>query len=274
MKEMASFIREKRIFCGEHYQEVDVFPYTGAQRKAAKGKRGKKLRISAPKQKDLNDKNARRYFTQVAALNFLGDSGALHISATYGPQYLPETIEEAEKKVRGYLRRMAYARKKKGLPALKYMLVTACVSGKEGKPTRIHHHIIVNGGLSRDEAEELWRERRSKGQKQGNRTGYCNADRLQGEEDGVGALCNYLTKQAGGKKRWSCSHNLDRPQSRTTDDKFSRRQMEKWARQRPDKEFWEKKYPGWTPTGEYGVQFTYNQITGWSLYLRLKRKEE
>lgn len=270
---MASFIREKRIFCGKRYQEIDVYPYASAQKKAAKGKRGKKLRESAPKQKDLNDKNARRYFTQVAALNFLGDPGALHISATYSEKYLPDSMEEAEKTVQKYLRRLAYARKKKGLPPLKYLLATACVSGKDGEPARIHHHIIVNGGLNRDQAEELWRQRRKKGQKQGEAIGYCNVDRLQGEEEGIGALCNYLIKQTGGKKRWSCSHNLDRPQSRTADDKFTRRQVEKWARLRPGKEFWERKYPGWTPVGEHGVEFAYNQATGWSLYLRLKRKE-
>ena len=270
---MASFIREKRIFCGKHYQEIDIYPYTSTQRKAAKGKRGKKLRVSAPKQRDLNHKNARRYFTQVAAINFLGDPGALHISATYSEENLPDTMEEAEKKVKNYLNRIAYARKKQGLSPLKYMLVTACVSGKEGKPARIHHHIILNGGLNRDLVEQLWRQRRRKGQKQGEAIGYCNADRLQGKQDGIGALCNYLVKQAGGKKRWSCSHNLDRPQSQITDQKFTRRQVEKWARQQPDKAFWEKKYPGWTPAGEYGVQMQYNQATGWSIYLRLKRKD-
>lgn len=155
------------------------------------------------------------------------------------------------------------------------MLVTAYTTKKGNeKPVRIHHHIIMNGGLDRDTVEELWRKRRRKGQKKGDRIGYCNADRLQADENGIGALCNYLVKQAGGKKRWSTSQNLDRPVSQATDGKFTRRQIEKWVRERPGREFWERKYPGWTPTDEdYGVQYEYNEHTGWSIYLKLRKRE-
>lgn len=30
-----TFIREKKIFCGDHYREVDIFGYTTAQKNAA-----------------------------------------------------------------------------------------------------------------------------------------------------------------------------------------------------------------------------------------------
>ena len=173
-------MREKKIFCGSQYREVDIFPYSDAQRTAAsRGKRSKKVRESEPKQKNLNDKNARRYFTQQANLNFGDDPDALHVTATYGRKYLPPTIEAAEKEVTNYLRRVQYTRKKEGLPPLKYMLVTAYSTGKDGeKPVRIHHHIIMSGGLDRDTVESLWRKRKRKGQKQGDKIGFCNADRL------------------------------------------------------------------------------------------------
>lgn len=273
---MRSFIREKKIFCGKKYREVDLFTYTEAQcRASSRPRRSKKVKESVPKQKNLNDKNARRYFTQTAELNFGCDPEALHVSATYSNKYLPGTVEEAEREVRNYLRRVQYERKKEGLPPLKYMLVTAYTTKKGNeKPVRIHHHIIMNGGLDRDTVEELWRKRRRKGQKKGDRIGYCNADRLQADENGIGALCNYLVKQAGGKKRWSTSQNLDRPVSQATDGKFTRRQIEKWVRERPGREFWERKYPGWTPTDEdYGVQYEYNEHTGWSIYLKLRKRE-
>ena len=184
-------------------------------------------------------------------------------------------MEDAEKEAGKYIRRLKYMRKKEGLPPLKYILVTACTMKKKSdKPVRIHHHLVINGGLDRDAAEELWRRPRRKGQKQGDRIGYCNADRLQAEEDGIGALSHYLVKQAGGKKRWSSSHNLKRPSSRTNDRKYTRRQVEKWAKQKPDCTFWEKRYPGWTLTNEdYGAQYEYNELTGWSIYLKLRRKE-
>lgn len=273
---MRSYIREKTIYCGEQYREVDIYTYTDAQNQIARrGRRSRKERVSQPKQKNLNEKNSRRYFIQTANLNFAGDPGALHVSATYGDRYLPETLEEAEREVRNFLRRLQYERKKRGLPPLKYMLVTAAtVSKSTGKPVRIHHHILINGGLDRDTVENLWRKQKRRGQKQGDRIGYCNADRLQGDENGIAALCNYLVRQAGGKKRWSSSHNLERPASRTVDMKYTRRQVEKWAREHPGKEFWERKYPGWTPTDEdHGVLYEYNELTGWAVYLKLRKKE-
>ena len=80
---MRSFIREKKIFCGDHYREVDIFPYTDAQKSTSgRGKRSKKIKESPPKQKNLNDKNARRYLVQIGELNFGADPDALHVTAT------------------------------------------------------------------------------------------------------------------------------------------------------------------------------------------------
>ena len=278
---MRSFMREKKIYCGKHYREVDIYPYTAAQLTAStRGKRSKKIKETEPKQKNLNDKNARRYFTQTANLNFGSDPEALHVTATYSGKYLPDTVEQAEKEAEAkeatnFLRRVQYRRKKEGLPPLKYMIVTAYTTKRNSEtPVRIHHHIIMNGGLDRDVVEDLWRKRRRKGQKKGDKIGFCNADRLQADENGIAALCTYLVKQGCGKKRGNSSHNLERPYSRTNDGKYNRRQIEKWAKEHPPREFWEKKYPGWTLTDDdYGVQYEYNDFTGWAVYLKLRKKE-
>ena len=273
---MCCYIREKAIDCGKQYREVDIYTYTDKQNRAARrGVRSKKRKVSEPKQKNLNEKNSKRYFVQTTTLNFASDPEALHVSLTYSDLYLPQSLEEAEREISNYLRRVQYARKKAGLPPLKYMLVTASSVSKEtGKPVRIHHHIIMNGGLDRDTVENLWRKRKRKGQKQGDRIGFCNADRLQADNNGIAALCSYLAKQSGGKKRWSSSHNLQRPTYRTTDMKYTHRQVEKWAKDHPDRAFWERKYPGWTLTDEdYGVSYEYNEFTGWAIYLKLRKKE-
>lgn len=273
---MRSFMREKKIYCGDQYREVDIFGYTTEQVTVSRrGKRSKKIKESAPKQKNLNDKNARRYLIQLGNLNFGSDENALHVTATYSAKNLPPTIEDAEHEISNYLRRVQYRREKEGLPALKYILVTAYSTGKDGeKPTRIHHHIIMNSGLDRNTVEELWRKRKQKGQKKGSKIGYINADRLQADENGIAALCNYLAKQPGGKKRWSTSQNLERPTSRANDGRYTRRQVEKIAKERPGREFWEKKYPGWTLTDDdYGVTYEYNPVTGWAIYLKLRKKE-
>lgn len=74
------FIREKKTDCA-NYREVDIIPRTEAAEQAARGKRGKKRKVNAPKQKDLNDKNAKRYLVQLGNGNFhIGD---LHTSCTY-----------------------------------------------------------------------------------------------------------------------------------------------------------------------------------------------
>jgi len=41
-----SFMREKVIHCGKDYLSPEIFPYTGTQQQAVKGKRGKKKKVS------------------------------------------------------------------------------------------------------------------------------------------------------------------------------------------------------------------------------------
>ncbi len=267
-------MREKKIHCGDEYMEVDIYPYTENQENVHKsGTRSKKQKVSAPKQRNLNDKNAKRYFTQLTNANF--GEGDLHVTLTYKKKYLPSTIEGG-KEVLNYLRRVKYLREKEGLPPMKYIVVTEYVVAKdnEDKPIRIHHHIIMNGGLDRDIVEELWSKRKKKGQKKGERIGRANADRLQPDENGVAALCSYLTKNPNGKRRWSPSQNLEKPWSRTNDHKYSRRQIEKLAKTPPDIAYWETRYKGWTlAKDEYAIRTEYNEITGWSIYLKLYRRE-
>ena len=80
-----SFMREKVIHCGKDYLSPEIFPYTGTQQQAVKGKRGKKKKVSEPKQKNLNDKRAKRYFIQLANANF--GEGDLAVHLTYAPEF-------------------------------------------------------------------------------------------------------------------------------------------------------------------------------------------
>lgn len=269
---MRSFIREKKIYCGKQYMEVDIYPYTKTQQELNKrGKRAGKQKESMPKQKNLNDKNARRYLTQLANTNFTDSDH--HITATYKDKFLPATIEEAEKEATNFLRRINYRRKKEGLTPQKYILVTEYTTEKETeKPIRIHHHIFVSGGMDRNIIENLWSKPKRKGEPKGERIGYINADSLQPDENGLAALCAYLTKNPRGKKRWSSSQNLEKPMSSTNDSKYSRRAIEKLAKNQPDLTYWETKYPGYTLSSqEYGMDTRYNDVTGWSIYLKLRK---
>lgn len=271
---MKSFIREKKIYCGSEYMEVDIYPYTKTQQELnRRGKRARKQKESAPKQKNLNDKNARRYLTQLVNTNFTNKD--YHVTATYKDKFLPESIEEAEKEVANFLRRINYRRKKAGLPAQKCVVVNEYTTGKDNeKPVRIHHHIVMSGGMDRNLIEDLWSKRKKKGESKGDRIGYVNADVLQPDENGLAAICVYLTKTQG-KKRWSSSQNLEKPMSITNDSKYSRRATVKLAQSPPDIAYWETKYPGYTLTSqEFGMKTHHNDMTGWSIYLKMRKRQD
>ncbi|MDI3074615.1 hypothetical protein QJL41_08730 [Clostridioides difficile] len=258
---MKRFIREKKIYCSD-YLEIDIIPKTDVQ---TKGKRGKREYISKPKQKNLNDKNAKRYFTQLVNTNFTKEDLVLH--ATYSPKYLPETLEEAEKEVRNYIRRIDYKRKKKGLESIKYVLITEFGERKDGTK-RVHHHIILNGGLERDIIEGLW-IRKKRGKKEGEKLGWINTHRLQPNEFGLEHLCKYLMKDPRGRKRWSSSQNLEKPYQRCNDSKYSKKKVMEIVRNDLDNRiFWEKQYKGYIFTE---CKAAYNDITGVSLYVKMRR---
>ena len=182
--------REKQILCGKDYKEVDIIKC--ATNKKFCG-RGKKKALSSPAQKSLNDKKSQRYLTQLINTNFKDFRDSLcHL--TYREGNLPLTIEEAEKRVRNFIRRINYELKKRGQDRCKYIIITTETSSKTGELVRVHHHVIISCALSRDEIFSIWQE------------GRRNIDPLQGEGDKYHALVQYLRKNAGsrnGKKKWS-----------------------------------------------------------------------
>lgn len=275
------FIREKKIDC-RNYREVDIIPRTDDAERAAKGKRGKRQKVTEPKQRDLNDKNARRYLVQLGNGNF--GAGDLHVTCTYSADCLPRTVEEAERVVGNYLRRIAYRRKKLGLPPLKYILVTEYGYKKDSQEiTRIHHHIIMNGGQSRDELEMMWTAERINWRKYDadpegymgtvKKLGWVNADRLQPNENGIEALCKYVTKNPNGKKRWSSSRNLERPVLHPpADHKYSRKRVESLAKSNDlGRAFFERQFQDYTISE---IKPEYYEETGWHIYLKMWKKPE
>lgn len=305
------FIREKKTDCAE-YREVDIIPRTEKAEEATRGKRGKRKKAKKPKQDALNDKNAKRYLVQLGNGNFhIGD---LHTSCTYSADNLPGTVEEAEKIVGNYLRRIAYRRQKLGLAPLKYILVTEYKFAKDGgQLKRIHHHIIMNGGMDRDEVEMMWTAQRVNWRKADStnkkeaaayrdsikQLGWVNADRLQMNENGIAGLCKYIIKDPQGKKRYSSSRNLERPETQREDSKpEAAADKSLWKASRNLEEPTEKcndfKYSkakveqlaksadgGWSEFrkiyADYDVvscEPVYYEGTGWHIYLKMWKKKK
>ncbi|WP_024348215.1 rolling circle replication-associated protein [Lacrimispora indolis] len=272
------FQREKKTDC-RNYREVDILPRTEKADRATKGKRGKRQKVSEPKQRDLNDKNAKRYLVQLGNGNFgIGD---IHLTATYDNDYLPATIEEAERIINNYLRRVAYRRSVLGLDQLKYILVTEYKNGEDGEIiTRVHHHVIMNGGMDRDDLELMWTFDRINWRKSGDliyrnsirQLGWVNADRIQVNENGIEAICKYVTKNPNGKKRWSSSRNLERPiQHPNADHKYTKKQIERLAKT-PDcgRDFFEKQFPDFNIVS---IEPEFYKETGWHIYMKMWRKQ-
>ena len=254
-------IRQNTYHCGPknkkaNYLEIKVFEYleTLAPRKARK----KKENLTTPKQQNLNDKYARWYFGMLVKSNY--GEGDIYITLTYEDGKQPKNIEEAEHEVYLYMKRLRRLYKKHG-KNLKYIYVTEQGS-KKGK---IHHHVLINHvGISRDELETVWHK---KG------LGQANSKRIRENFlKGIEQIANYLQKEPAGKKRWKNSQNLIRPWMSTSDDKYSRRKIDKMAQLPPDceavKEFWERQFPGYML---YECQHYFNQVTSqWSIYLKMR----
>ena len=272
-----NFIREKKIYCGEEWLEVDIVPVTNIPEPGQEKEKGSSL-----KQKNLNDKNSKRRFVQIANTNFNEED--LHVSATYDDKHLPGSLEEAEKIVHNYLNRVKRRMKRETGQDLKYMLVTEYTpeegadteADRRTKAVRIHHHIIMNGGLSREGLELLWsttrinwnKAKEPKYRREVDFIGYVNCDRLQPNENGIEGLVNYINKRKKGCKKWSCSQNLQKPKVKKNDHKYSFRKLTKYAQNPENKEIWRKLYKGYEPTK---IEFQHNDFTGWSVYLRLRK---
>ena len=278
-----SFVREKKIYCGEEYLEVDIVHVTNTP-EAGKEKKGK----SSARQKNLNDKRSKRRFVQIANTNFGADD--LHISATYNEKHLPVTLEEAERNVHNFLNKVKRKMKRETGQDLKYMLVTEYtpedeegqqlalegIEDKSTKAVRIHHHIIINGGVSRDDLELMWSKTRINWKKAKDPEyrknvdclGFVNCDRLQPNENGIEGLVNYINKRKKGCKKWSTSMNLKKPKVKKNDSKYSYRKVCTLAKTPEDKEYWRKSYKGYEPTN---IDFQYNDYTGWSVYLKMRK---
>lgn len=243
--------REKKIYSGKML-EVEIYPISQRQKKQP---RSKKIKETLPKQKKLNDKNAKKHLIRLLNTNFTDKDLAVHL--TYTEDKLPVDEEEARRDVTNYLRRIKHYRKKNNLEPLKYIAVIEHKEKEEGKTVRLHHHIVMSGGMDRDKVEELWGK------------GRANADRLKADEFGYEGLARYISKDPRGSKRWTQSKNLKQPTVRVSDSRFSRRKIEKVASTPEDREAFSKLYPGYILND---CKVEVNEITaGIHIYIRMRK---
>ena len=210
--------------------EVEIYPIFGRENSGRIRAAKKNLTPEAVQRN--NEERSRRKLVQLIDANFTEKD--YHVTLTYAGN--PPSYEQARKDVKNFLRAVKRKREQRGLDELKY--VHTIEDEQDGKRKRIHIHAIMNGGISREELEQIWER------------GYANADNLQPDENGLEAIARYITKQQKNRRKWARSRNLKMPKVRTSDTKVSNARVRRLAVDFPNsaKEIMEKLYPNYTHT--------------------------
>lgn len=220
--------REKKYIC-KLFMEAEVFIKPEGEKAY---KRSTKVNESSQKQKNLNNKKAKRYLVRLVHLNFTEED--IYVDLTYDQENIPLTRGEILKDVKNYLARLRRARKKAGLPPLKYIYVISNTDNN-GNKIRYHVHMLINS-MDRDQAEKLWGK------------GTANTDRLQFNEYGVEGKSLYMANQSKGDKSWGSSIGLIKPEARVKDGRLKPKEIARMENNPEDRAFFEKLYPGWVFT--------------------------
>ena len=231
--------------------DVDAFPIwdTRTARVARSEAQRERHREALRRQ---NQKNARRRLEQLVNANF--GEGDLILTHEYAHGKQPASDEEAARDIRNYIARVKYRRGKLGLPEMRYIYITERTQSRE-YGVRWHHHIIMSGGIGRDQAEALWTKKHG---------GISNARIAQPTQMHLTGFSRYLvmdkrnrTMETDGKnpqekamhRGWNGSKNLAQPKERESDKRISIRKAQRVAEAMGDfekaKEIMEKCYPGY-----------------------------
>ncbi len=196
----------KEIRAGEQL-EVELYPqFRSMDEVPPEGRSIRKDNSRA--QKNLNDKNARKYVERLINRNF-GDED-IWLTLTFDDEHLPPDgdIDEAVRIIQKYFRRINYRRKKLGLGNARYVYV---IEYDPFAKIRWHYHIVMDGELDMDTVEKCWG--------QGSRN---EVRRIRKDENGLSGLANYIVKEKHrikSEKRWSSSQGLTDPDIRVVHSK-------------------------------------------------------
>ena len=224
-EKMRTKIRETKFYCKD-FLEIYLYPVT-EQPQAKIKSRGKRFRESSETQKLLNAKYAERKLVQLLHANFTDRD--LAIGLDYSDDTRPKTPEEAQRNFQNFLRRVKRLYKKAGAGEVKYISVIE-FGEKSGN---VHHHIVMSGGVDRDEIEKAWG------------LGRANTKRLQFLEIGIADMGKYIIKDPIMHKRWTRSKNLVDPQPRRNDSHISRKKLDELVADCEHRQLFEQLYPGY-----------------------------
>lgn len=246
--------RTKTIKSG-NVLEVEVYPIWDTHTSTS---RARKTRESRPAQKRLNHKNATKTAMRLINANFT--DADFWGTFTYETKRLPDTLEEAQKEMSKFIRRLKYYAERHNFPPLKYVYVTEYENDPQKGKHRVHHHIVTNFP-NRDIMEDLW--------KNGGRN---QTRRLRADDSAYEGLSRYIMKDPKGAKRFVASKNLQKPKITVSDTKFTRRKVNRLYDETLNrKAVFENLYKGYQMTSFYAKTSEY--VTGAYIYVKMKPKE-
>ena len=216
---------------------AEIHPAWGREKKTAARKA--KQNLTPERIRKYNEQRARFRLELLMDANFTADDMNMTLTYTDAP-----TEAEARKDVKNFLDRLKRARARKGLPELKYIYTLE--DERDGRKKQLHCHLVMSGGISRKEAEEIWRKGSAA-------RGFANCDELQPDKEGLRKLAFYIydqnrgKEQAKGKRHYSCSKNLKEPKVRSSMSRVGPGKVRKMARDfnAVAPAIMEKVYPGY-----------------------------
>lgn len=247
------FYRTKTIKSGT-LLEVEAYPLL--PRAASKAVR--RMEVSKEAIAAHNQIAAEKRIVRLVETNFTGKDW--YFTATIEGDKLP-TLDEMQKMVGNFIGRINYRRKKLGLGNAKYIYV---IEGYEegSRQKRLHFHMIIDGGLSRETLREIWGRGRTK------------CDELDPKSyNGLINLAKYMVKDPRGRKRWVPSKNLKQPIVTIADRKIRSSAARRIAQSTAEAAAaLEKIYPGYEHVGTEVKTNPY--IPGCYIYAVMRKKDD
>lgn len=259
------YFREQKHICGRdydtaRYMEVDIYPVTEAQHRS--NSRAKKSEATSLAQQLYNDKRAKRYHVQLVNTNF-GEND-FSFTATYDDEHLPVPMdrEQVDRDWKNYIKRVYRFCDQMGIRRPKWIMATEYTTLQDDLQVigRHHHHAIIEHtpGLDRDVLEDLWKDR------SGKNIGLCRCEYLKVEHGSVESLVQYISKNKRCDRSWRQSRGLEKPKTPRPNDTIwnAKKLREASTTHIEDREFWEKKYPGFrferaeTKVNDFGQRHT------------------
>lgn len=188
--------------------EIEVYYAPNEGKKLA---RGSNTEPTVKEMVRINEKNSLKRQQRLAAANFSRKNADIFVTFTYA---MPIDEEQVDREIRNLMDRLRRKREKKHLKPLRAMIWAE-------KQSCWHLHVLMNGGLTFTDLQEVWGDR-------GRKMAMSMADE---KRDGFAGLIRYVNKEhkpkrgaqgeekaesvkaqrSKGKHRWRATRNLMQP---------------------------------------------------------------